>query len=101
MQWFAIPNAPYFIGFFLGKDEKVGKGYVGRYFQKGGRYVCLGNPEPGEMVVSEYDLVSAFKRKYEKDEVPVISGIALAIDTTRSSGGGKAAAVIKSIEFME
>ena len=61
---FAIPNAPYFIGFFLGEDEKVGKGYVGRYFKKGGRYVCLGNPEPGEMVVSEYDLISAFKRKY-------------------------------------
>jgi hypothetical protein len=98
---FLIPNAPYFIGFFLGKDEKVGKGYVGRYFQKGGRYVCLGNPKPGEMVVSEYDLISAFKRKYEKDEVPVISGIALAIDTTKSGGGGKAAAVIKSIEFME
>jgi hypothetical protein len=53
------------------------------------------------MVVSEYDLISAFKRKYEKDEVPVISGIALAIDTTKSGGGGKAAAVIKSIEFME
>lgn len=98
---FAIPNAPYFIGFFLGQDEKVGKGYVGRYFQKGGRYVCLGNPRPGEMVVSEYDLVSAFKRKYEKDEVPVISGIALAIDTTKSGGDGKAAAVIKSIEFLE
>jgi hypothetical protein len=98
---FAIPNAPYFIGFFLGKDEKVGKGYVGRYFQKGGRYVCLGNPKPGEMVVSEYDLISAFKRKYEKDEVPIISGIALAIDTTRSGGAGKAAAFIKSIEFLE
>ena len=98
---FLIPNAPYFIGFFLGKDEKVGKGYLGRYFQKGGRYVCLGNPKPGEIVVSEYDLVSAFKRKYEKDEVPVISGIGLAIDTTKSSGGGKAAAVIKSIEFLE
>lgn len=98
---FLIPNAPYFIGFFLGKDEKVGKGYVGRYFQKGGRYVCLGNPDPGEMVVSEYDLITAFKRKYEKDEVPIISGIALAIDTTKAGGGGKAAAVIKSIEFLE
>ena len=98
---FLIPNAPYFIGFFLGKDEKVGKGYVGRYFQKGGRYVCLGNPKPAEMVVSEYDLISAFKRKYEKDEVPIISGIGLAIDTTRSGGGGKAAAFIKSIEFLE
>lgn len=98
---FAIPNAPYFIGFFLGKDEQIGKGYVGRYFSKSGRYVCLGNPKPGDLVVSEYDLVSAFKRKYEKDEVPVISGIALFINTTRSAGGGKATAFIKSIEFLE
>ena len=29
---FLIPNTPYFIGFFLGREEKVGKGYVGRYF---------------------------------------------------------------------
>jgi hypothetical protein len=98
---FAIPNAPYFIGFFLGKEEQVGKGYVGQYFQKGGRYVCLGNPKPGEIVISEYDLVSAFKRKYEKDETPVISGIALAIDTTKSGNGGKAKAFIKRIEFLE
>ncbi|MEE9536011.1 MAG: hypothetical protein V3V51_01090 [Desulfobacterales bacterium] len=98
---FLIPNAPYFIGFFLGKEEQVGKGYVGQYFKKGGRYVCLGNPKPGETVTSEYDLISAFKRKYEKDEVPIISGIALAIDTTKSGKGGKAAAFIKSIEFLE
>jgi hypothetical protein len=53
------------------------------------------------MVVSEYDLIAAFKRKYEKDEVPIISGIALAIDTTKSGEDGKAAAFIKSIEFLE
>jgi hypothetical protein len=98
---FAIPNAPYFIGFFLGKEEQAGKAYIGQYFQKGGRYVCLGNPRPGETVISEYDLKAAFKRKYEKDEIPVISGIALAIDTTKCGNGGKAKAFIKSIEFLE
>ncbi len=98
---FAIPSSPYFIGLFLGKEEEVNKGYKGRYFQKSGRFVCLGNPEPGETVVSEYDLVSAFKRKYEKDEVPLISGIALAVDTSSASDGGKAAAFIKRIEFLE
>ncbi len=98
---FAIPKSPYFIGFFLGKEEEVNKGYKGRYFHKSGRFVCLGNPEPGETVVSEYDLVSAFKRKYEKDEVPLISGIALAVDTSSASDGGKAAAFIKRIEFLE
>ena len=98
---FLIPNTPYFIGFFLGQEEEVGKGYVGRYFKKSGRYVCLGNPKPGETVISEYDLVAAFKRKYEKDEVPLISGVALAIDTTKSGNEGKSAAFIKSIEFLE
>ena len=98
---FFIPNTPYFIGFFLGKEEVAGKGYTGRYFKKSGRYVCLGNPKPGETVISEYELVSAFKRKFESDEVPVISGIALSIDTQRSGDGGRSAAFIKSIEFLE
>ena len=98
---FLIPNAPYFVGFFLGKDEKVGKSYVGRYFQKSGRYVCLGNPKPGEMVISVRELISGFKQYYEKDEIPCISGIGLSIDTTKSSGGGKAGVFIKSIEFLE
>ena len=98
---FAIPSSPYFIGFFLGKEEQVNKGYKGKYFRKIGRFVCVGNPEPGETVISEYDLVSAFKRKYVKGEVPLISGIALAIDTSSSDDGGKAAAFIKRIEFLE
>lgn len=96
-----IPNSPYFIGFFLGREEVIGKEYVGRYFKKSGRYVCLGNPIPGETVISEYNLVSAFKREYEKDEVPLITGVALAIDTTKAKDGGKAGAYLKSIEFLE
>ena len=98
---FAIPNSPYFIGMFLGKDDKLNQPYLGRFYHKGGRFVCLGNPEPAETVVSEFDLITHFKAFYEKDEVPVISGISLGVDTTRSPGGGKAAAFIKSIEFLE
>lgn len=98
---YLIPNTPYFIGFFLGKEEKVGEGYVGSYFKKSGRYVCLGNPKEGDTVISEYNLVEAFKRKYKKDEVPLISGIALTMDTTKAKNQGKARAFIKSIEFLE
>ncbi len=98
---FLIPNTPYFIGFFLGKDEKPGKGYTGRYFQKSGRYVCLANPKEGETILSEYNLVEAFKRKYKKDEIPLISGIALAMDTTKAKNRGKAGAFIKRIEFLK
>lgn len=98
---FLIPNSPYFIGLFLCEDEKVNFPYEGRYFQKGGRFVCLGKPKPGEMVISEFDLITAFQTYFEKDEIPVISGISLAIDTRKSKGGGKAAAFIKSVEFIE
>ncbi len=98
---FLIPNSPYFIGFFLGREEVIGKGYVGHYFKKSGRYVCLGNPKPGETVISEYNLVSAFKREYEKDEVPLITGVALSVDTTKAKDEGKAGAYLKSIEFLE
>lgn len=98
---FLIPNTPYFIGFFLGREEKIGKSYIGRYFKKSGRYVCLGNPTEGEAVISEYNLVEAFRRKYEKDEVPLISGVALAMDTAKAKNQGKARAFIKSIEFLE
>ena len=98
---FLIPNTPYFIGFFLGREEKAGKSYTGSYFKKSGRYVCLGNPAEGETVISEYNLVDAFKRKYEKDEVPLISGVALAMDTAKAKNQGKARAFIKSIEFLE
>ena len=98
---FLIPDAPYFIGFFLGKEEEVGRVYVGQYCQKSGRYVCLGNPRPGEKVVSEYDLAAAFRRKYKQEKIPIISGLALSLDTTKSRDGGKSAAFIKSIQILE
>lgn len=61
----------------------------------------MANPKEGETVISEYNLVEAFKRKYEKDEVPLISGVALTMDTTKAKNQGKAKAFIKSIELLE
>jgi len=52
-------------------------------------------------VVSELDLISVFQTFFEKDEVPVISGIGPSVDTSRSGYGGKASAFIKRIEFLE
>ncbi|MDX1779261.1 MAG: hypothetical protein R3339_10300, partial [Thermodesulfobacteriota bacterium] len=86
----AIPDSPYFIGLFLGKDEKLNKAYKGDYYHEGGRFVCLGSPEPGETVISEFDLFDAFKSYFHKDEVPNISGVALGIDTTSSDDDGRA-----------
>ena len=97
----AIPDSPYFIGLFLCRHDKLNKAYKGNYYHEGGRFVCLGNPRPGETVISEFDLFDAFKRYFQKDEVPTISGVALEIDTTSSADEGRAVAFIHSIEFLE
>lgn len=96
-----IPDSPYFIGLFLGRHDKVNKPYKGNYYHEGGRFVCLGNPKPGETIISEFDLADAFKRYFQKDEVPTISRVALEIDTTSSADDGRAVAFIHSIEFLE
>ena len=98
---FVVPDSPYFIGLFLCQDGSVGTAYVGRYFQEGGRYVCLDRPEEGQVVTSEFDLRAAFKEFFDADEVPVVSGVALQADTTKSKGGGKAAATITSVEILQ
>jgi hypothetical protein len=98
---FLVPNSPYFIGLYLGENDTVDKAYKGMYFHKGGRFVCVGNPKPGETVTTEFDLVGTFKAYFEKDELPVITGISLGVDTSSSGDGGKAGAFINSIEFLE
>ena len=95
-----IPNSPYFIGLFLCQDDQVNFPYVGRYFREGGRFVCLGKPQPGASVVSEFDLDEAYRRYFKKSVTPEISGIAFGIDTSKSGDGGRAAAFIKSIQFI-
>jgi hypothetical protein len=96
-----IPGLPYFIGIFLGQGDRLNTPYEGRYFREGGRFVCVGNPHPHETVTSEFNLDAAFRSYFRKDVVPEISGITLGVDTFRSGDGGKAAAYIYSIEFLE
>ena len=97
---FMIPDLPYFLSLFLGEAEKINIPYKGGFFHAGGRFVCVGNPELKETVISEFDLASAFQLYYEK-EAPAISGICLEVDTTTAGGEGKAEAYIKRIEFLE
>jgi hypothetical protein len=96
-----LPNVPYFIGLFLCKNDKLNMPYVGRYYQEGGRFVCLGHAELQQTIVSEFDLVTAFKSYFEKDEVPPISGINLGVDTSEAGNGGRAGAFIRTIEFLQ
>jgi Protein of unknown function (DUF3047) len=98
---FAIPALPYFIGLFLGQEEQLNTPYQGRYFHKGGRFVCVGNPNLNETVISEFDLIASYQTYFGKDDVPTISGITLGIDTFSSGDEGKALAYIQRIEFLE
>jgi hypothetical protein len=97
----AIPDSPYFVGLYLGRHDRLNKAYKGNYYHEGGRFVCLGNPKPGDTVISEFDLADAFKKYFQKDEVPDITGVAIEIDTTSSADDGRAVSFIHIIEFFE
>ena len=51
--YFMIPDLPYFLSLFLGEADEINIPYKGRYFHAGGRYVCVGNPELKETVITE------------------------------------------------
>jgi hypothetical protein len=72
-----LPARPYFIGVFLGQEERLHTPYQGKYFHEGGRFVCLGHPQPYDTVTSEFDLRTAFQTYFDRVNVPMISGISL------------------------
>ena len=95
-----LPNSPYYVGLFLSDTDKRDKVYEGRSYKTCARYVCLGNPKPGETVTSEFDLATAFQSMYAKDKVPPVSAISLEVDT----GGtpeGYCKAFVSRIELLE
>jgi hypothetical protein len=96
-----LPNLPYFIGFFLCKKDKLDTPYLGKYYQEGGRFVCLNHAEPQQTIISEFDLVTAFRSYFDKADVPPISGVNLGVDTSEAGDGGRAAAYIRAIEFTD
>jgi hypothetical protein len=96
-----IPARPYFIGLFLGQEAQLNTPYQGKFFHEGGRFVCVGHPQPYETVTSEFDLRTAFRTYFDKADVPLISGISLGVDTFASGEGGTAAAYIHRIELLE
>ena len=92
---FFIPDSPYFVGLFLCHgDDRLNHPYVGSYYKKGGRYVCVDRPRTGEMVTTRFNLLEAYRAYFDKerDDDPAISGIALGGDTSKAKGGGKASA---------
>jgi hypothetical protein len=97
-----IPNSPYFVGLFLCHgDDKLNHPYVGAHFKKGGRYVCGDSPAEGQLVTTRFNLLEGYRSYFDKegDDDPAVSGIALAVDTKKAEGGGKASAFVREIRF--
>ena len=97
-----IPDSPYFIALFLCHgDDKVNHPYVGEYYKKQGRYVCLDRPAPGIQVTSRFNLLEAYRNYYDKerDDDPAVTGLGLALDTKKAGAAGRASAFIKEIRF--
>jgi hypothetical protein len=95
-----IPDSPYFLGLFLCESGKTDKAFTGRFFQAGGRYICLDRPPLGKLITSEYPIADAFRRIFGKAEAPDISGLGISIDTSSAKGKGTAKAFVRKIEFL-
>ena len=94
-----IPNAPYFIGLFLGQKERADKVYLGKYYTQGGRYFC----EPcgvqvRETVVSDFDLAKAFAEQFAVPLFPGVSGVGFQMNTKGTHG--EAEAFLQKVEYL-
>lgn len=95
---FYIPDAPYFIGVFLGEKENQDKAYVGKYYQQGGRYFCVPcGASPGELVVTELDLEKAFEAHFPRT-LPTLTSFGFQMNTKNTEGG--AVAFLEKVEFL-
>lgn len=99
-----IPDSTYFVGLFLcSGDDKIDFPYVGKYFKKGGRYVCLNRPKMGELATTRFDLLKSYRKYFDKenDDDPGISGIAITLDTQKASDKGTSSAFIREVRFYK
>lgn len=96
---FYIPDAPYFIGLFLGKKEQEGRAYTARYYHKGGRYFCTPCPAPaGETVTTEFNLDKAFQQQFGISPVPLVTSFGFQMNTEDTEGGARV--FLKTVEFL-
>jgi hypothetical protein len=94
-----LPATPFYIGHFLGRSEQLFHPFIGKRYRQTGRYVCLATPEPGQEVVSKFHFAEAFRRWFNHQEAPPVSGIAIEVDTT-DLPGGSSSAFIKRISLV-
>jgi hypothetical protein len=94
-----LPDTPLFIGMFLGRHEPPLLPYTSKNYSNTGRYVCLGNPEPGRMITSRLDIAKAFHLWFGGREMPPVTAIAIEVDSGELSLGESSSAFIKSISL--
>lgn len=95
-----VPDTPPFIGLFLCNGDRVGHAYTGRYFQEGGRYVCVDAAPAGETVVSRFNLKEGVRQIFGDKIADTVTGYSVSVDTS-AIDGGKSSAFIKSISFLQ
>ena len=95
-----LPDAPYFLGVFLGEKEQEQRAYTGMYYKKGGRYFCQPcGVKPGQTVVTEFDLGRHFTAQFQQNVLPPVSSFSFQMNTTDTTGGARAFLV--SVEFLD
>ena len=97
---FFLPNSPYYVGLYFSNTDPKDKVYIGKSYKTCARYVCVGNPKPGETVVTEYDIDNAFRNLFQKDKTPPVSAISLEVDTAGTSDG-LSKSFVSRIELLE
>ena len=93
-----IPDSPYFIAIRLCENDTAGVLHKGGYFHKGGRFICIARPKPGEVITTTFDLRAAFREAFGKNPPP-LSAIGLEFDTSQSGNKGKSSATVEKIVF--
>ena len=96
-----VPDSPYFLALFLCESDAIDKPFKGRYHHGSGRFICVARPQSGATAATDFPLAETFKRVFGKNEVPEISGIGVAIDTSNVTGSGAAKSFIRRIEFSD
>ena len=100
--FFLAPDLPYFISFFLGKNEKPDKVYLGNYWQEGGRYLCIPcDGSSAKTYITEIDLSAKFYELFGKKPEPITAlGIEVDVQKTLLANGRHSKAFIKRVELF-
>lgn len=98
---FYLPDVPVFLGMFLGEHEPPLQPFVSENYGDRGRYVCVGNPRPGQTITTRLNIPEAFHYWIGNRAMPSITGIAIEVDTSDLPAGATSSAFIKRISLKE